>query len=43
MLKLCNTLFKKMSRSLDVDIRGKLHLFLTKVLPLCHPSGRNYK
>ncbi|KRX06217.1 hypothetical protein PPERSA_06099 [Pseudocohnilembus persalinus] len=43
MLKLGNALFRKVSRSQDMDIRGRLRVFLTKILPLCHISGRNKK
>lgn len=38
-LKIINHLLKRVSKTQDYHIRGKLHLALTQILPLCHESG----
>lgn len=41
-LKICNGIFKKLSRSQDIELRGNLQILISKLLPLCHPSGVNF-
>ncbi|EGR27045.1 Tho complex protein, putative [Ichthyophthirius multifiliis] len=42
-LKICNGVFKKLSKTQDIQLRGKVHIFLSKILPLCHASGLKSK
>ncbi|KAL4493112.1 hypothetical protein ABPG72_003197 [Tetrahymena utriculariae] len=42
-LKICNVIFKKLTRTYDTRLRGELHIFLSKILPICHASGLKSK
>ena len=43
LLKISNSILKRLSRTQDVDIRGSIHIFLTRILSICHKSGINKK
>lgn len=39
LLRIINTLLKRISKTEDFHIRGELQMSLTKILSLCHDSG----
>lgn len=43
LLRIINTLLKRISKTEDFHIRGQLQMTITKILPLCHDSGFRYR
>ena len=43
LLKISNAILKRLSRTHELEMRGKIHIFLTKLLPICHRSGTQKK
>lgn len=43
MLRIINHLLKRVSKTEDYQIRGELHVALTKILTVCHDSGFHYR
>lgn len=39
LLRITNSMLKRISKAQDVEFRGRLHIALSKVLRLCHESG----
>ena len=39
LLRIINTLLKRISKTEDFHVRGELQMSLTKILTLCHDSG----
>lgn len=43
LLRIINLLLKRISKTEDYHIRGKLHFTLTRFLPICHDSGFHHR
>lgn len=43
LLRIINTLLKRISKTTDFHIRGELHLTITKILSFGHESGFVYQ
>lgn len=39
LLRMTNTMLKRISKAQDIEFRGRLHIALCKMLKLCHESG----
>lgn len=39
LLRMINTMLKRISKAQDIEFRGRLHIALCKMLKLCHESG----
>lgn len=42
-LRIINTLLKRISKTTDFQVRGELHLTITRIMNLCHESGFDYR
>ena len=43
LLRMTNTMLKRISKAQDIEFRGRLHIALCKMLKLCHESGLRNK
>jgi len=43
LLRMTNTMLKRISKAQDIEFRGRLHIALSKMLKLCHESGLRNK
>lgn len=43
LLRMINTMLKRISKAQDIEFRGRLHIALCKMLKLCHESGLRNK
>ena len=43
LLRIINTLLKRISKTTDFQVRGELHLTITRIINLCHESGFDYR
>lgn len=42
-LRIINTLLKRISKTTDFQVRGELHLTITRIINFCHESGFEYR
>lgn len=43
LLRIINSMLKRISKAQDIQFRGRLHIALSKMLKLCHDSGMKGK
>jgi THO complex subunit 1 len=43
LLRITNTMLKRISKAQDIEFRGRLYIALSKMLKLCHESGLKNK
>ena len=43
LLRVINVLLKTVSKTEDYQLRGQLHMALTRFLPFCHDSGFHFR